>query len=769
GQLQTQNWVTNGITQIGPKSVGTLSTTTPTAITYTGLSLQSGGVDEVRISDVALTPAQVARNFENYRATQTTWFASPTGVSTNAGTRISPLDLTTALTHATADNKIVLLAGTYDGSQFRVTTSGNSPLHRVLITGDDFTAGTAGQAIIQTTGSTQGALISNSAQYITLRNLTFSTDQSAALAFSGAGYGNVIDGCRITSNAAGLTVTDSAGYTDSLLVNGNSVGSVGQHLFAVPGVTLQNSVVAPGTTGTAVSYVNSPVVALRNNTIVGGTIGASFTTATTNVSLLDNIFEAQTSAGLYFGSDSLSDGLVGTDGSRLPSYMGDGNIYHPVGSGFVATVVDGATTNNYSTLDSFAQFWYVYQYTTTSGGSPLKYWTSGEGIGLRSDQRSLQVAPTFVSSSDFTLAPNAGNYIDTGADRIFGRLAAGGYPTTWDARGAARTQGNAIDAGTYETAGPLSRTYTLGAAATTSAGVYDVNGKLIRTLWSGIKYPAGNVTAYWNGLDDSNVAVGNGNYTIKVLTSNVQYVWDGAMNNSVPLDGPTVNGSYNPIQSMVVVGTNAYYSAGYNEGRFQLYSFALSNPYQTTGYGGFGTGTFDTVQIWDPVVTSITADSTTLYVLYGSSGTANKPGGAMVPFIAAYDLNFNSLRTANVGTTTLTDPTGIAVQPTGYQNLVFVADAADNKVYLYDKTTFAAYSTPYLDGSGSGWNTPRSVAVTSTGDLWLTCKNSVTGLWQVLRYTGFGGTPTVAATITGLTNPTGIAVSTDGNNTLMVT
>ncbi|MEI8196337.1 MAG: LamG-like jellyroll fold domain-containing protein, partial [Phycisphaerae bacterium] len=356
GQLQSQNWVTNSITQIGPQNVNTLSTTTPTAITYTGFNLPSGGLDEVRISDVALTPAQVKRNFENYRPTPTTWYASPTGLSTNAGTRVSPLDLTTALTHATADNKIVLLAGTYDGSQFRVTTSGNSFLHNALITGDDYTAGTAGQAIIQTTGTTQGALISTGVQYVTLRNLTFATDQSAALAFSGAGRGNVVDGCRITSNAAGLTVTNSPGYTDPLPTY---TGSSGQHFFEVPGVTLENSVVAPGVTGTAVSFVNSPVVVMRNNTIVGGTIGASFTTATTNVSLLDNIFEGQTSAGVYFSSDSLLDGVAGGDGSQMPSYAGDGNIYHPGTGGYVATVVNGLTTNNYTSLNDFAQFWYV--------------------------------------------------------------------------------------------------------------------------------------------------------------------------------------------------------------------------------------------------------------------------------------------------------------------------------------------------------------------------------------------------------------------------
>ena len=99
-------------------------------------------------------------------------------------------------------------------------------------------------------------------------------------------------------------------------------------------------------------------------------------------------------------------------------------------------------------------------------------------------------------------------------------------PTVWDAEGNARAQGNAVDAGAYEAAGAISKTFTLATAGTTSAGVYDSTGTLVRTLWSGVKYPAGSVTAYWNGLNDSNVPVANGDYTIKLLSNNVQYVSD---------------------------------------------------------------------------------------------------------------------------------------------------------------------------------------------------------------------------------------------------
>ena len=167
-----------------------------------------------------------------------------------------------------------------------------------------------------------------------------------------------------------------------------------------------------------------------------------------------------------------------------------------------------------------------------------------------------------------------------------------------------------MERGAYETAGAISATFTLATAGTTSAGVYDSSGTLVRTLWSGVKYPAGSVTAYWNGLNDNNVPMSNGNYTIKLLSNNVQYVWDGAMNTSSPLDGSNIQANFNPIQSMVIVGNTAYYTAGYNEGRYQLYKFSLSNINQTTGYAIGPQG------VSDDLICNIASDGTALYTLW---------------------------------------------------------------------------------------------------------------------------------------------------------
>ncbi|MEI8196393.1 MAG: Ig-like domain repeat protein, partial [Phycisphaerae bacterium] len=465
---------------------------------------------------------------------------------------------------------------------------------------------------------------------------------------------------------------------------------------------------------------------------------------------------SQTTAGVYFSDDSRVDHT-----NSLPSYAGDGNIYNPAGAGFVATVMVGTTPTNFTNISDYAKYWYTLQYGTAI---ITAYGINGGAVGYRSEQRSWLGAPEFVASAggDFRLAATVGNLTDFGADYVYKRALFGGYPTLWDAQGTLRAQGNAIDVGAYETAGPISRSFTLTTAANTSAGVFDASGKLVRTLWNGLRKPAGTVTVYWNGLDDDKHPVAYGNYTIKLLTNNLQYVWDGGMANSVPLTGPNIETSYAPFLAMVFVGNTAYYAAGYNEGRYQLYKFDLSNIHQTTGRA------VGTVNYYDKEITAIATDSTAIYTVFGSANTASNPDPNKSPTIKAYDLNYTELRSLDIGVTTLSNPAGIAVQAAGAQNLLFVSDPVENKVYLFNKSTFAAYSTPYLDGSVLGWNSPQAMVATASGDLWLACKNTASGQWQVLRYTNFGGTPTLAATITGLAYPAGLTISLDGTNTLMI-
>ena len=60
--------------------------------------------DEVRVSNIALTPAQVKRNFENCHNYGSTWYVSPTGAATNSGTR-SPGPPRWSLTSCTSSSR----------------------------------------------------------------------------------------------------------------------------------------------------------------------------------------------------------------------------------------------------------------------------------------------------------------------------------------------------------------------------------------------------------------------------------------------------------------------------------------------------------------------------------------------------------------------------------------------------------------------------------------------------------------------------------------
>jgi len=45
-----------------------------------------------------------------------------------------------------------------------------------------------------------------------------------------------------------------------------------------------------------------------------------------------------------------------------------------------------------------------------------------------------------------------------------------------------------------------------------SAGVYDVEGRLLRTLWRGERLPAGRQNPQWNGADDQGQPLPPGRY-----------------------------------------------------------------------------------------------------------------------------------------------------------------------------------------------------------------------------------------------------------------
>ncbi len=70
-----------------------------------------------------------------------------------------------------------------------------------------------------------------------------------------------------------------------------------------------------------------------------------------------------------------------------------------------------------------------------------------------------------------------------------------------------------------EMAKTLAFTYTVPTASKVSMGIFDADGKLVRTLLTATDRPAGTVTEAWDGLNDFGDVLPAGKYTFKALTS----------------------------------------------------------------------------------------------------------------------------------------------------------------------------------------------------------------------------------------------------------
>lgn len=123
--------------------------------------------------------------------------------------------------------------------------------------------------------------------------------------------------------------------------------------------------------------------------------------------------------------------------------------------------------------------------------------------------------------------------------------------------------------------------FSLDHPSITSAGVFTGDGALIRTLWSGRKYEAGAYTADWDGLDDEGRPAAEGKYSIRVLSDQVEYTWEGVIgNNSDSLTGSTVFSGYSRISGMAFAGNTAFFCKGYSEGSLSYAKFDIRHPRQ---------------------------------------------------------------------------------------------------------------------------------------------------------------------------------------------
>ena len=303
--------------------------------------------------------------------------------------------------------------------------------------------------------------------------------------------------------------------------------------------------------------------------------------------------------------------------------------------------------------------------------------------------------------------------------------------------------------------------FVLPRASTTSAGVYNDHGQLVRTLWRAEALPRGEQLKTWDERDDSGRLVAEGHYEIKLVHHRLSYVWEGVIGNSSgSFGGPQVHRAFAPPTAFAIVGDRAYYAVGYNEGQPGLHGFSLAAP-QIDLRPFASTDPFASYSM-------IAADSARLY-------WANTGGLSRTSFVGAFELEsakpvaFSAGQAvclnprpntkqcyegqdyrgiADLQTDATEVPTGLAVQRRG--RVLAVAHGAKSLIRLFDKASGELIHTISVPMAPKALN---QLAMTPAGDLWVISGKTV------LRYTDLERAPTLAATLAGLDQPLALATS----------
>lgn len=268
-----------------------------------------------------------------------------------------------------------------------------------------------------------------------------------------------------------------------------------------------------------------------------------------------------------------------------------------------------------------------------------------------------------------------------------------------------------------------------------SAGVFDNNDRLVRTLWSAQTNDprVANPAAAWDGtLDDLSVAP-TGTYNIKVLTGSTSYTWDGVVGNSCPNHSPDATDNNLLLRylqgttvmwSMTITDAgDVFYCNAYHEKNSTVFFTTTSdmnhgwNPIYYPGYGVFGgtsgSLTWGTVgggnnqyhySCTDGSVAYLDAsDVLGVVAITGSTKVQIMYSGDPLGRMAIYD------NSGGVGNGFIV---GMAVQRSG--NFFFCSRPLAGQVWITNKTTGATVR------KDTSFVSPGPMAChPSTGDLWI--------------------------------------------------
>ncbi len=314
------------------------------------------------------------------------------------------------------------------------------------------------------------------------------------------------------------------------------------------------------------------------------------------------------------------------------------------------------------------------------------------------------------------------------------------------------------------TIGANQYTFKLKGPATTSAGVYrTTDSTLVRTLWSAKHYSEGTHRIEWDGKNDLGEPMPPGNYTVKVVSNNVKYTWQGIVGNtSDSQTGSTVHrGYYHCMAGMTIVNGTAYYCTGYSEGSPSVAKFLIAKPQQKIDIERWNLTTAD--------AEIVVNDGKTVYwagfdaygpgdtFVWGTKITDGSyitfPGG--VNFKLKYSISYNTISYVDHAFSLIT---GLAVQKSG--NLLFVARAGLNQLAVLDKKTGQLLQTISV-------NSPRCLCVDMDDNLWMaTDPNNVASVSKY-HVNANGTLSTALLSVKSVLHPIALAVSPD-NSTVAI-
>lgn len=305
----------------------------------------------------------------------------------------------------------------------------------------------------------------------------------------------------------------------------------------------------------------------------------------------------------------------------------------------------------------------------------------------------------------------------------------------------------------------------ISASATTSAGIYDSSGMLVRTLWNAeVNHPnRANPGAAWNGLLENGSVAPTGSYTAKVLAHNCTYTWEGVIGNTSP-DHSTMNywAEACPIVDMEIAADGKmWYTTQYHE-RLPTFGYSTTADPQHMLYGvppTFRAAYENTLHV--------TTDGTIAYFARDLSGEMYVFGVVCATrAFASFPSGTGSLGGIDTIAYSNVNPlrwiTSLAVQRTG--NYLFIArPLGTTQLITAHKTSGATLQT------NTSFVEPTLVETNPVDNsLWLCHK--VSGAWRITKCAVDGsGNVTVTATHTTATieEPRSMSISPDGGTLLL--